>query len=307
MSHPSEEEMAGAIDGSLAEPRRAEIFDHLRVCGACFESFRDCAIERGLWEFDRSRSVPDPELVAAGMRVAETHESRPARRGHSTRRDSWLGSRRRLALGGVLAALALLWGGVVIERLTTRDLDGQDGLLAPIIVAVETASGRGRIVIPGAELSRLETDIVYRSGYAQLNDSLSASLRELHDRYQEGTITVEEMRWLIAGHIASGQLSTARDLAADAAKRTPDDVRIAGLRALVAFMGKDYETAERLFNEVLSDNPDDPAAGIDYALMLAERGKGHEARLLLTRVADRHAGTPIARRARALLESVNDR
>ncbi|NIO56819.1 MAG: tetratricopeptide repeat protein [Candidatus Latescibacteria bacterium] len=200
----------------------------------------------------------------------------------------------------IILATALLL--TRIDRETESSLDAS--ILAPIQSAVESACERVLIVFPECEHSLGQGTPVYRSGYVPLNDSLKASLDYLYEAYQQGNASPEAAYWLVAGYVATGRTDAARDIALRARKRHPGDSMISTLDAIIAYFDGNYNRAETLLRKVLEANPNNSVASINLAVVLVEQSKGAEAKGILTRVIERHAGTPLAERARAILDDL---
>ncbi len=181
-------------------------------------------------------------------------------------------------------------------------------MLTPVRAAIETASKWGRIVIPGGEESLNGRVTVYRSGSVPLNDSLMISLNYLYETYQQGGPSREVTYWLMAGYVATGQVDAARDLLVSDEERTEylSDSSIAILEALIAYMDGKYNKSEALFRKILEVEPDNPVAGINLAIVLDEQGDDEEAREILLRIQDHHAGSPLAARAQSILSDLQN-
>jgi thioredoxin-like negative regulator of GroEL len=130
-----------------------------------------------------------------------------------------------------------------------------------------------------------------------LSDSLASSFERLELAFRNGDSSADLACWLIGGYIATGQKDAARDVAGHPRFEQATDWRFAVLKALVAYMHGDSGESERLLRGVVASDPDNPVALIDLAIVLSEEGRGDEARAILARVSEAHAGTPLATRA----------
>jgi Flp pilus assembly protein TadD len=110
----------------------------------------------------------------------------------------------------------------------------------------------------------------------------------------------------MAGYVATGQIDAARDIAFDARKQHPQDSRIAALEGIIAYTDGDYDRSEAILRSVIEANPDNPVAGINLAIVLGKKGSGTEAREILTGISSRYGGTPLAKRAQAILADLKE-
>lgn len=308
--HLTDEEIARFIDGAQGPPDRTKVLGHLRSCKRCFEIYQDTAICRGLWSFGRStfesineRADIEKELVSHGLMSEGTMEGEA----RSVSRPSYKGRLRyRLIAVCVAVLLAVVLWISNVDRMRDPRLD--PAMLTPVRAAIETASKWGRIVIPGGEESLNGRVTVYRSGSVPLNDSLMISLNYLYETYQQGGPSREVTYWLMAGYVATGQVDAARDLLVSDEERTEylSDSSIAILEALIAYMDGKYNKSEALFRKILEVEPDNPVAGINLAIVLDEQGDDEEAREILLRIQDHHAGSPLAARAQSILSDLQN-
>lgn len=300
------EDIACLIEGRLDEIDKDRVRAHLRTCEECFETYRDSAVFRGLWETGAPDFDSSKELVDAGRQVL----ARDSGLGDTGRiekpsvRRSW--SRRPLRVAAVTAALVfVVGGGYWLRALNRSETPAVDpAVLAPVKAAVETASGRGLIILPGGEAGLAGNGSVYRSGQVPLDDPLNSSLTSLYEEYQGGSPSQDVAYWLVAGHVAAEQIDAARDFVADARKRFPDDLRIVIVEAIVAYLDGDYDRSENLLRRVLRSTPNDPVASINLGIVLGRQGKIADARDVLSRVRDLYAGTPVAVRADSVFAEI---
>ncbi|NIM20060.1 MAG: tetratricopeptide repeat protein [Candidatus Latescibacteria bacterium] len=259
---------------------------------------------KGLWKTDASRLESTEDLVAAGKTISRSPLEVGATTGSHVGKAESIGEalfRHRLRFGiaasGLLAfiAAAAFWLG---HSQTSRE----QLALEPVRTAIETASMWGSVIIPGAERSLVPEGAALRSVYTPISESLDDALTDLHERFQKESSPADVAHWLVAGYLATGRIDITRDLAEDALRKHPDDVRIVTLSALVAYVDGDLDRAERLLQRALTIQPRDAVAGLNLAVVLAEKGENLEAREILEGIIDRHVDTPFADRARAILE-----
>lgn len=201
----------------------------------------------------------------------------------------------------VVAAIVILWRHPDIPP-SIPDTP----LTQQVRTAAETVTRRGTIIIPGGERGLNGSSLLYRSGFALMTDSLSMALSSLYSAYHAHTNSRETAFWLLVGYIATGQLETAREFGASIKNRFPGDTRIINLRAVLSYLSGDHDEAERLLSGLIESSPDDMTARINYGVILADQGRTSDARKHLENVCDRFNGTPHARRARLLLDTIDD-
>jgi hypothetical protein len=305
IAHLADVEIMSLLEGSLGEGDRARAKAHLRCCARCSESYRDSAVVRGLWVDDEAAFSPTGELAAtarAALRLqpeGTVRETDIRQAPHSRRRPY-----RRWVFATAAAVAAIVVGLVWLPRHGDGPGMGPPidaGVLSPVRTAIEAVSARGEFVLPGGERALGALSPVYRSGFVPLSDSLSLSMERLRQSFQEGDSSPDLARWLIGAYIATGQMAAARDLAGHPLVSESSDWRVVVMKALVAHMEGDRGEAEALLRGVLESDPDNPVALIDLAVVLSEEGREDEARNILTRVSEAHAGTPLATRAMTIL------
>jgi hypothetical protein len=299
------------LEGSLAGEDRKRASAHLRSCEWCLESYRDAATVLALWADDEAAFAPPADLVAAAKAVSPPPPRRP---GRESAPAGARGERLRKYPRWGLAAAAAVAAVVVLLVWLPREGGGPEtgpplgrALLSPVRGAVETASARGPFVLPGGEGSLDATSPVYRSVFVPVSDSLSLSLEHLRQSFQSGDSSADLACWLIGAYIATGQEDAARDIAGHPRLGAVADWRLDVLRALVAYMGGNPAESERLLRRVIAEDPDNPVASINLGIVLSEGGRGGEARAILARVSEAHAGTPLAKRAETILSRIEDR
>lgn len=304
-SHLSDGDIARFIEGNLDTAGRVRISEHLRSCKRCFETYQDAAVHNWLFEAGSPTYASTKGLAEAGLGAVPGEPGA----GIARQRRKRLSSRRQLAFGiaavcvAVFVAVGLWLRGV--DR-SGRYVQGSVDL-APVRVAVETASRWGPHVLPGGERLLDEPGSVYRSGSVPLSEPLESSLEHLHGIYRSEGATGDIAYWLVAGKYVTGQIDIARDLASGARERYPGNTRIAVLEALIAYTDGDFDRSVRLFRAILEEAPDTPVANLNLAIVLAWRGDTGEARAILEKLQESQAGTPLASRIESILSDLESR
>lgn len=299
MPHLTDSEIVRAIEGNLGEQDKARVLEHLHTCSRCFDAYQDSALMLGIWQTNGASFPPDEGLVELGVQVASG----------GTARTGEAGSRLRLRSAVLRLAVAATFAVVLVAALwwlsdRTRETAFDTVVIAPIRAAVETASRWGPFIFPGGERSLDADGPAFRSGFIALSDSLEASLGSLQAAFQAGKASPDVITWLVSGLVVTGQIDAARDVASHPRTADITGPTLTILRAIVAHIDGDYDTSERLLRGVLDEYPDDPTASIDLAIVLGRQGNEAEARAILTRVRQVHAGTPVGRRAQSLLSDM---
>jgi predicted Zn-dependent protease len=173
-------------------------------------------------------------------------------------------------------------------------------VLEPLRGATESISRSGPIIIHGGESAIGEESAVMRSGFVPMTNSIRRSVDYLYSRYENDSATPEEIYWLAAGYVATGQIDLARDLVTDARRNGIDDLEVLNLEALIAYIGGDLERAEDLFHSIHVLYPSDGVSSINYGVVLIESGKREESFRVLGEVMEGSSGTPLAKRAEIL-------
>jgi tetratricopeptide (TPR) repeat protein len=294
-------EIARAIEGGVggADER---LVAHLRSCSECFDIYQDSAMSLGLW----MEEAPAYQL----QRLAEemkryfpaSAETRPGRIRGSAEAP---GARRRYlwrtglaTAAAAVVVVAVLWlgitqlGNTVITRST----------ILPIRTAVETVSMWGPMILPGGESAIGNPTGVFRSGYVETNAEIEASLSTLFEAYGGKSASAGIAYWLAAGYVSTGQVNLAREVVNDAQKRFPGDPRVQSAAGVIADIDGDLERAEGIFRRLLERNPEDAVTRINLAVVLTEQNKLEDAESVLSEVLARHAGTPLAQRAKSIID-----
>lgn len=282
------------------------MLEHIRTCRQCSGLYQDCAVHLSDWNADVSPFEVPAAVLDAGRGVAEAPDDPVSGKG-TQRGGGFPGWPRPLKLAGAAAALVL----VVVTVLWVKPWEGGEvsqsvdpSLLAPVRLAAEMATGMGAIVIPGGEAGIDRSDEVpFRSACVPVSDALRASLDRLYEMYRDAP-TPEVAHWLIAGHVATGHVGLARDLAFDAEQQFPGDERIAVLAGIVALSDDNHDDAVRALREV-TESDSDPTAEINLAVALIEAGRDDEARSMLEGLAKDSTDVRIARRAASLLAAID--
>jgi hypothetical protein len=260
------------------------LYRHLESCGRCFNVYREAALYRGIWVAEKRAFESTKELVEAGLQVASGGTLQFA-----------------ASAAAAVAAMILLWHVLgVFVPLPDKVVPWAWGR-GPVLRAVEQVTKRGAFVLPGGEGAiTAENGFSYRSGYVPLDDELKASLDEMFEAYRQGDHSEELIYWLIAGHVATGQMKTARELVEHARALGIDSPRIVIVDAIIAYAFGDHGRAERLLRGVLRTDPGNGIAQVDLALILLEKGDGIEARDIIRNIAVSCSDMHIRIRARSL-------
>ncbi len=295
------EEIALFIEEAYAEIAEDRVVEHLRGCKRCFALYQDSARDSGIWGSSPDVFAPSPEAVTAGRELLSSvrsgeQDDRSRTRRRNISRGWWGRWQYGVGVVGITLVVAVWFGG---NRAVTHPSLASD-ITNPIRVAVERASSYGPMVIPGGENGLGVESTVYRSGFVEENDSLSASMLKLLTTYQAGDPSREVARWLIRGLLATGQVDAARDYSRDARQLYPEDGELTTLAALIAYHDRDYGASEKLLREVVGHDSDDVVALYNLAVTLHEQAQSADAAKILIRISTRHQG-PLADRADSLL------
>ena len=294
----------------MSEVERVKFLAHLEICRECVELYLDSAVEVGFLRIGGPpSSKKTKDLVGLGMQMAARVDAATHARGGGPERVSapsfWRGWRLRTVavVASVVFVVAALWYGAgVLER--SRGSRVSSDVLEPIQTAVGEFSRVGEVVLPGGESYLGGNGPVFRSLGGSLHDPLAAPLKDLVEKFLEGSRSPDVAYWLVAGYLSSGDNRTASIYVCAARERFPEDPRLMVLEAAVAYSGRDLARAERLLRDVVKSRHDDPpsdlllaVAQINLAVVLRDQGDLAEAREILSGVRSRHAGTPIGERA----------
>jgi hypothetical protein len=254
---------------------------------------------------DRTFAATD-ELVSLGREIsARSPVAPPAGKGR------WWRSPRmpRRVLAGVAVAVivaAVVWTGM-IRRGESNRLPAE--LTDPIRLAIAEYFDVSGMLVPGGEHAAYLDGPATRSGTATADSAFEASIDALYRRYRENENAgpggrVEGEYWLAVGYLVDSRLPGALYLADRLHERFPSDVRVTTLRAIIAYIDDDLDTAENLLRGVWEADAANYTAAINLAHVLTQREEHAEAKRLLTTVRDRNPGTPLAERAEALLSEI---
>lgn len=304
-SHLTDGDIARLIEGNLNTTESRSVLEHLHSCKRCLETYQDSALYNYLFDSDSPAFATSKEIAEAGLGVMPgVYGAETALKERKRIFPAWRPAFRIAAACAVILAAAVIW-----HRSADRDsgytLKSTD--LAAIRTALETASQWGPYVLPEGEHLLDGSGPTYRSGSVPLNDSLKSSFEHLFNIYRSEEASSDVAYFLAAGKYVTGQIDIARDLAAQATDRYPDDQRIAVLEALISYTDGDHDRSITLFRKILEKAPDDPIANLDLAIVLAEKGHTGEARTILEMVEERQAGTALASRAKSLLRDIANR
>lgn len=137
MTHPLEQ-LAEAVDGTLAPAERAMLVEHLRSCASCRDDVRVAAAARHAL---RAMPMPNAPDIAAGFAPDRLADLATAT---STMRSSWSRIVPALAAAAVVAVVA-----VIVPRLGTPSNDA-DMAAAPATIEIATG-GPVRLQVDGTD------------------------------------------------------------------------------------------------------------------------------------------------------------
>jgi len=306
MTHLTDEQLAQLVDGSISDPARVLLEEHLRACRTCFGAYEDALRYRAVWSTDPAvfRAPASITTIAHEMplRVArqQAEREREADSGALGARITW----RSLipAIGAAVVVVAMVTALALWRPDMMRPAPGEySELFVPVKAAVEEASIGGAIMLPGGEAVAASTMPAFRSGRATASEHVSNALASLAEAYRDEDTPPEVAHWLISGFLAVGELESARLYSEDSRRRYPGDERFVILEAIVAYRSNDMKRAERLLQMALRDNPRNGAALLNLGLVQYEQGQFDVARQTLETVRQEFAGSPLEHRAAALL------
>jgi tetratricopeptide (TPR) repeat protein len=300
--HLDDEELTCFIDGTCIASDRERIAKHLRTCSRCAEVYRDAVLYKGLWASGASDLDSSEESIELGLQMTDTGN---VRNPIKPERTIPLSSRylRMIAIAASIVIIAAFGISNYLDNMGMIHMLDQDHIV-PIREAVEMASMRGHMVIPGGERSIDSETEAYRSGYIRINDSLRTAFAYLAGEFQKDRISRGVVYWLLGGYIATGQVSAARDIASQATQEFPGDIDMMVFDAIVYYMEGDLVTSERIFRHVLETEPENPYANLNLAVLLYERGEEFEALRILERVESENSDSPFAARAGIIREEI---
>lgn len=300
--HLTEEEIAFLVEGSLNDSDKRKAYEHLRSCKQCFEDYKDAAMGHGIWTTERNFFGKYPELVSAGLKIAENEFSQRNQSSEdAVQSKPFWGILRPLAVAvcAVLLIAAAVWIPGRVGHKTALPEESEE--IQTILAVAEKASSNSEIVFPGTE-DAFDPDLpVYRSGMEYDEQLLSSSLNTLVERAKKSPADRNDLFWLATGFLADGQLSSAKKYIDIALAEYPDDRELAVLNALIFYLDENLEEAERLLNDAHQTDPGYAVAHFNLCVVLLKMDKTSEARELLKELQKRHPKTPLAKRAGKLL------
>jgi len=302
--HPSYEEIASFIEGSMGEIDEARIRVHLDCCDGCLETYRYAVRFTGTNEGLSLGDSPGKEAVRTAKAVAE----RQYKHKHFDRRRKrrWLSgltpAGRTLVATAIVAVfvVAVVW----LRPMPGGGFDPYSDSMVQVTDALVTASERNPLVIPGVESEISSAPATVRSGPAPVTPSLDNTLSTLATRYNEGKVSADEAQWLIGGYLATGQLENARVYLEDAVTRYPGDPDIRVLEGMLAWSGNDVERAIDRFESALREDNIHLTATFNLATVKMETGDVDTARQLFERVIQMAPDSPLAVRAKTGLSKL---
>ncbi len=294
--------LAAFAEGALGEISRARVHAHIRCCDRCSELYEYAV--RHAWMTEEGaglEAIPDHLIAAAERVVPEPRARRTRTAGPTTGMREWL--RRpagRFVLAPALIAmfvLAVWWFRPVG---TGSSFNADADWLLPVTTAMTEAPHRYGVVIPGVEDRLTAASAATRAGHVVVGNDLDTALAELAARYDAGTITADEMQWLIGGYLAAGLYANAHDYAVAARNRFPGNQDLLVMDALAARGIGQLERSRSLLEEVVRREPNDAVAHLDLAVVLSEMGQRAAAETHLRRAIALSEGDALAPFAESL-------
>jgi len=279
--------LAAFAEGALGEISRARVHAHIRCCERCSELY-EYTVRHAWMEESGSdvAAIPD-HLLAAAEQVAHGTPSRPVREYEPERSPgmwSWVrGNAGRFAVAPALVGLFILASWWLRPVGVGSSFDPDAAWLLPVTSAMVEAPHRYGVIIPGVEDRLTAIQPNTRAGHVVVGDKLDEALAALAARYDAGTITADEMQWLIGGYLAAGLYANAHDYAVAARRRFPGNQDLLVMDALAARGIGQIERSHSLLEEVVRRVPNDAVAHLNLAVVLSEMGRNAEAQVHLRR------------------------
>ena len=291
-SHISSEELAAFAAGSMDVHEAKLIVDHLEACPRCSEAFRSGVRLLGVVGDDLpAHALPDDVLNQARRANGAPYPGVPRSR-----------SRLRM-LWPAAAAAAVIIAGIMVWQ---PQLSGPDAMSLSTFPAIETAAGEASsysmLVIPGAEALITNGNTPQRSGLPEPSQELETSLEKLLRSHAQQTLDIEEAYALIAGKLAAGDYRVASELLGAAQRDFDERAEFSAARGIALFHLNQLPEAEETFRAAIAIDPDRPVYQYNLAVVLQQLGETEESRSLAEGIVADGPDTPLAERARALLQ-----
>jgi hypothetical protein len=264
-------------------------------------------VYRGLWDSKKQAFESTEELVASGLKVASGDTTPGDDRGFGSRshRTPWFrrGYQYASTVAAAVAAVLVVWWLIGDVHEPTPPFTVQQAF-GPVKKAAEQATKRGSFVLPGGETAiSAENGASYRSGYMPLDDELKVSLDSMFEAYRLGDYSEDLLYWLIVGHVATGQMKTAREIAGHARKLGIAGSRIVIIDAIIEYALGDYSRSERLLRDLLESDPDNCVAQINLAVVMMQQENLKDAHEILEHIVATCGNEKIRVRANKFLTS----
>jgi tetratricopeptide (TPR) repeat protein len=271
--HLQEETMAAFIEGSLSQIDRAGVHTHLQCCESCFEAYQYAVRFHAIRPDERrDAAVPPGHLV-------HQVESLAGRKQRARARGAFSSPWRVAALPAVAAlfVVAVWWGTP-----DGQQFDPNSAALSPITGALNDASSRQDMLLPGANKIPVEGTRVFRSGTVQITQGIDASLALLNEKVIAGDASHEETSHLISGYLAVGLTDNARTLLR---QLESNDAEMLNLRAIVAYRDGKLERARDLLLQSIKLN-ETAAACLNLGVVYRDLGEKELAETSFTMAAE---------------------
>lgn len=268
-SHLAEEQLAALVEGGLEGEEARLAKEHLARCRTCMSAYADTVRLRQDWRSTTSTPAPS---------------------------TGWQFGGRRASAFALAASLALLVVAGAWFITGGQDHDPQFGEIQALL---DRASHRG-LMLPGTAGAAWDPLPLTRTGGFDTAGTADVrqTLKGLKDHPEQGTsAAIEIAGYLALDDLAMADIRTRREL--DAGKDDPDLFLVAGI---LAYRQSRLADAQSHLHRAVLEQPDDPVALFNFALVLSETGSTDQARGLFEDLAARK-DLPLASR-RAELELV---
>lgn len=278
-AHLSVEDLGVIAEGQAASP---EAIDHLSRCRRCMAAYADAVRYRGAW-------LASPEDFRAQVSTKGSQTARAAIPRFPLEKGAWIGAAVLIVVGVSVAALQ--------SRAPMRD---HQRVPASIQALLEQESAVD-LVFPGGEAGAAGQPPAYRADRPPTEEA-ATSLENVRRRIEAGDRSPDGLYALSAGLIATGRLDLASDYLDEARRRRPQDHRFVVLAAIVAARRNEIVEAEHLLLQARHLEPRDPTVALNLGVVV-ERTQGlTAARPYLLEVIERAPDSPLAPRARRMLD-----
>lgn len=272
--HVSEENLAALVEGGLTGEEARLAKAHLTRCRLCMAAYADAVRLRHDWRVETEVSAPTPAWQFGGRR----------------------------ATGMLLAASLSLLVVTGAWFVTTGGLD-QDPQFGEIHSLLERASHRGPM-LPGTAGAAWDPLPLTRAGGFDTagTSDMRKLLKDMQDHPEpESSAAIEIAGYLALDDLAMADIRTRREL--DAGGNDPDLFLVAGI---LAYRQSRLADAQSHLHRAVLEQPDDPVALFNFALVLSETGSTGQARAIFEDLAAREDLPLVNHRAQLELVRLQD-